>query len=327
MIDTIICGDCLEVMPTLEDKSINLAILDLPYNIKKASWDSIPEYMTFVGNVFKECERLLKDNGSLYWFHNDFNTIVDVYTMLRDSKFVFRQFITWNKRYKSRDKQYNSWMQGFVSETALRTYPRLAEYIICFVRRESMKTEWDKTGLLRVKQDINNFTSLRNYFKWFQSELGMPKDKIIEQIGQRADHCFRWGSSQWDLPTEETYSDLCSLLHKQAARRYYEDLRRDYESQRRDYEDQRYTFNNQKTHHSVWNYSVAPKIGHVTPKPVRLIENIIVHSSNEGDTVLDPTAGSGTTAVACHKSNRHYICIEKEPEYCAIAEKRLSEML
>ena len=66
---------------------------------------------------------------------------------------------------------------------------------------------------------------------------------------------------------------------------------------------------------------------HPTQKPVALFEYLIRTYTNEGDTVLDPTCGSGTTAVACRKTNRHYICIEKEQEYCAIAEKRVKEML
>jgi site-specific DNA-methyltransferase (adenine-specific) len=326
LIDTIICGDCLEIMPTIEDASVNLVILDLPYNIKKAEWDKIQEYKIFVGNVFEECERVLKDNGSLYWFHNDFDSIVNVYSWLRDtSRFSFRQFIIWNKKYPGVGNE--GYLQGYNEPEMLRNYQRFAEYILFFVRRESMKTEWDKTGLLRVKQDVNNFVSLREYFKWFQQQLGMTKLEIMERLGQCTDHCFRWNSSQWDLPTEETYRDLCALLDRQIRRRDYEDLRRDYDGQRRDYEEQRYTFNNQKTHHSVWNYPVEKKVGHVTPKPVALIENIIEYSSNENDIVLDPTAGSGTTAVACRKSNRHYICIEKEPEYCAIATKRIAEML
>jgi len=306
-------------MPQLPDSSVNLVILDLPYNIKKAEWDAIDDYIPFVSDVFKECERVLKDNGSLYWFHNDFNTILDICMMLRDkSKFVFRQFIVWNKKYKGVSNE--GYLQGYNEPEMLRNYQRFAEYVIYFVRRESMKTEWDKTGLLRVKQDVNNFTSLRNYFKWFQSEMGLSKDNIVEQIGQRADHCFRWGSSQWDLPTEETYSDLCKLLDTQIQRRDYEDLRRDYD-------DQRYTFNNQKTHHSVWNYPVAQKVGHITPKPVELIETIIEYSSNEGDVVLDPTSGGGTTAVACHLTGRRYICIEKEEKYVKLARNRVASML
>jgi len=85
----------------------------------------------------------------------------------------------------------------------------------------------------------------------------------------------------------------------------------------------RVTFNNQKTHHSVWNYEIAEKAGHVTPKPVPLIENIIKHSSTEGDTVLDNCAGSGTTAIACERLNRKWIACEISEEYCKIIAKRI----
>ena len=51
----------------------------------------------------------------------------------------------------------------------------------------------------------------------------------------------------------------------ESLRQEYESLRQEYESLRQEYESLRYTFNNQKTHHSVWNYSIAEKNGHVTP--------------------------------------------------------------
>ena len=50
---------------------------------------------------------------------------------------------------------------------------------------------------------------------------------------------------------------------------------------------------------------------------------IILASSDEGATVLDPFLGSGTTSVAAKKLGRHYIGIEKNPRYCIFAEKRL----
>jgi site-specific DNA-methyltransferase (adenine-specific) len=76
------------------------------------------------------------------------------------------------------------------------------------------------------------------------------------------------------------------------------------------------------------NNSTERQVGqHPTQKPVALFEYLIRTYTNEGDTVLDPTCGSGTTAVACKRSNRHYICIEKEAEYCKIAERRVKEML
>ncbi len=86
----------------------------------------------------------------------------------------------------------------------------------------------------------------------------------------------------------------------------------------------RFTFNNQKTHHSVWNYEIAKKQGHITPKPVVMMENIIKHSSKEGDVVLDCFMGSGTTGVACKNLNRDFIGIELDEGYFKIAEERIS---
>lgn len=65
---------------------------------------------------------------------------------------------------------------------------------------------------------------------------------------------------------------------------------------------------------------------HPTQKPVALFEYLIRTYTNPGDTVLDPTAGSGTTGVACKKSGRHFILIEREEAYVKIAQRRISEV-
>jgi len=62
---------------------------------------------------------------------------------------------------------------------------------------------------------------------------------------------------------------------------------------------------------------------HPTQKPVALVEYLIKTYTHEGETVLDFTAGSGTTGVACKNLHRNYILIEKEPEYIKIIEERL----
>jgi site-specific DNA-methyltransferase (adenine-specific) len=67
------------------------------------------------------------------------------------------------------------------------------------------------------------------------------------------------------------------------------------------------------------------RMKHPTQKPIKLIERIIKVSSNEGDTILDPFAGSGTTGVACKMLGRNFILIEKEPEYIEIIKSRLSK--
>jgi len=62
---------------------------------------------------------------------------------------------------------------------------------------------------------------------------------------------------------------------------------------------------------------------HPTQKPVELMEYLIKTYSNEGDTVLDNTMGSGTTGVACVKTNRNFIGIESDREYYTLAEQRI----
>lgn len=62
---------------------------------------------------------------------------------------------------------------------------------------------------------------------------------------------------------------------------------------------------------------------HPTQKPVELIERLLTIKSKENDLVLDCYSGSGTTAIACHRLKRRFICIEKDPEYWAKSVERL----
>ena len=314
--NNIYLGDSLELMKDIADKSIDCVITDPPYNIKKAEWDNWKtkeNYIEWCGQWLIECQRVLKDNGSFYFFHNDMVQIAMLMEWIRkNTKFVFKQFIVWNKKFSGVKNE--GFLQGFNEVEMLRNYQQMAEYCLFY-------TFQDETGLTTVMLDTNNFSKLRQYFKEYQEALGLNKKQIIETVGQRADHCFRWGSSQWDLPTKETYLELEKLPLK------YAFVRREYEDLRREYEDLRYTFNNQKTHHSVWNYAIAKKEGHITPKPVDLIENILLHSSNENNLILDPFVGSGTTAVACIKTNRNFIGIEKDETYFKIAQKRIDEAI
>lgn len=61
---------------------------------------------------------------------------------------------------------------------------------------------------------------------------------------------------------------------------------------------------------------------HPTQKPVKLIQRLIEASSNPGETVLDPFAGSGTVGEACERTGRRFILIESEPEYIEMIEAR-----
>jgi len=85
-----------------------------------------------------------------------------------------------------------------------------------------------------------------------------------------------------------------------------------------------------KTHSLIGNiikYNPETKSNHVAPFPEKLAEDHILSWSNEGDTVLDPMAGSGTTLKMAKKNNRNYIGIEISPEYINIINKRLNPII
>lgn len=78
---------------------------------------------------------------------------------------------------------------------------------------------------------------------------------------------------------------------------------------------------------SVWRFPTesAKRIGHPAPFPLELPYRLIQLYSFEGDTVLDPFMGSGTTAIAALKSGRHFVGYENNPEYVSLALKRIEK--
>jgi site-specific DNA-methyltransferase (adenine-specific) len=317
-------------MKDIPDNSINLVVMDPPYNIGKDHWDKIDNYVGWMGKVFIELERVLKDNGSMYFFHNDFLQMCDLQQWLnRHSGFIFKQLIVWNKKYKG---VYNEgFLQGYIEVDGLRNYQRMAEYCLYY-------TFQDSTGLSKIQGHC--CYPVRDYIR---NEIIRAKGKIVlKEVNQVLGTATNGGgvasavlSLDKTIPamiTEEHYLKLREWLNKnhieylrqeyEDLRQEYEDLRQEYEDLRQEYEDLRYTFNNQKSHHSVWNYPIEKKQGHITPKPTELIKNIILHSSNEGDLVLDPFLGSGTTLLACKQTGRNCIGFEKQPEYEQLIRKK-----
>lgn len=65
--------------------------------------------------------------------------------------------------------------------------------------------------------------------------------------------------------------------------------------------------------------------GHPTPKPVPIIKTLIENSTQSGDLVLDPYMGSGTTAIACIRSKRHYLGCEIDPKYYKVSLDRIEQ--
>ena len=79
---------------------------------------------------------------------------------------------------------------------------------------------------------------------------------------------------------------------------------------------------------SIWKFPTASarKIGHPAPFPIELPKRLIELYSFENDIILDPFAGSGTTAIAAKTTNRNYIMIDINSDYCKLATERINKL-
>ena len=87
--------------------------------------------------------------------------------------------------------------------------------------------------------------------------------------------------------------------------------------------------NNGKQMKDVWSGPLTPRREkaygkHPTQKPEYLLERIVLAASKEGDWVMDPFCGSGTTGIVSVKNGRHFIGIDIEQEYIDLSERRIS---
>ena len=309
-------GDCLELMKDIPDKSIDLILTDPPYNIGKAKWDKIPNYIEWCGKWFIECQRVLKDNGSFYWWHNDMVQIAQLMEWLRaNTGFVFNSFIVWDKG------DFKAWGWKYPSEkTNLRSWFNTCEYCLFY-------TFQDETGLKKVLKNPA-FYGLQNYFLTERKKTGKTATFLDNVMGIKASYCY-WEkptTHEYRIPAEKNYIALQKYFDGVAFTQEYESLRQEYESLRQEYESLRYTHNLDTNHNNVWR-SQERNNGkqHPTQKPNDLMERIIKTSSNQGDTVLDFFMGSGSTGVACVNLNRNFIGIELDDKYFEIAKRRISE--
>tara|TARA_R110000787_G_scaffold195448_1_gene306909 strand:+ start:90 stop:932 length:843 start_codon:yes stop_codon:yes gene_type:complete len=188
-------GDCLELMKTLDDDSVNLILTDPPYNINhnNLDWDKIDNYIDFMISVFKQGYRVLKKNGSLYFFHNDFKQIAELQVAIeKQTDFKFSRFITITKDCYTPKIYPNS-----------KSWINCCEYVLVYVKDE-----------MTEKKQIEYFQSLHK-------QIGKTKSQIKKDI-PLADHCFRVSKNNFTLPIEETYKQIIELYNLKDCRTYKE---------------------------------------------------------------------------------------------------------
>lgn len=319
--NTLICGDCLDIMRGMPDKCVDLVLTDPPYYKVMThdyagnkyewdnSWGSFEEYLTFIDKCFIEFKHILKNNGSLYCFADD--KIAAYIQVIGDKYLHLENNIVW---YKPNNMPLKGWAD-------FRSYAPATERMLFY------SCEVEKTGLQEIYEDKSCFAGIKQYMR-------QERDKIIEARGFKTLEAFNdyinavsetssvvsrhyFADSQWVFPTKEMYKKLQTTGFFQ---REYEELRRPYEELRR-------PFAPKKNYTDVWEMPITPnteRVGHPTQKPIKLIERIIDTSSREGMIVFDPFLGSGTTAHACINTGRQYIGIEKDQDYFKIASDRIA---
>ena len=277
-------GDAIDTLKLVEDKSIQTICIDPPYNINKAEWDTIPNYIEWLTSIIKLLEMKLKDNGSFFIFHNDMIQIAELITSIKNNtKLVFRQMIVWNKRFEGSKRK--GFLDGYVVKNDMHNWNKMAEYILFY----TFDNSW-KLGEQRTKLKVNQIT-------------------ISSEIPSKTGGLTGWYSNLEtgrNLPTRETIKPIEKHLGLS-------------------FDDIVPKFRNLKTDHSVWNYDMAKRNPvHITPKPVDLLKNIILHTTDVNDIVLDCFAGSGSLGEACLSTQRSCILIEKNEDYIRYIKKSLS---
>jgi len=303
-------GDALEWMKSLPAQSVDCVFVDLPYfGVVADDWDNQwkdrNEYLDWVVSLAHEWKRITKSNSSIFVFCDE---KMEAYIQVRlDEIFLLLNKIVWFKK--------NSLAKS-ATET-FRSFAPVTERALFYT------TQYDSTGWEAVKLDMNNFMPLRQYFKEFQAALGLNIKQINSALGHRkAEHAFYWNSTQWDLPTPETYQELIALNHNHGFKpKEYEALRQEYEALRR-------PFNaDSKTWDVIeWqNVQQSDNTDHPTTKPLGLYRRILSVITDPGQVVLDCCMGSGTAGVAALELGRHFLGCELKAEYFAIAEKRIKK--
>jgi site-specific DNA-methyltransferase (adenine-specific) len=292
MVNKIIHGDCIEVLTKLNDESVDLIIADPPYwKVVGEKWDykwrTLEDYIEWSILWLNQIERVLRKGGSFYLF-GYFRTLVYLIPELDKLNMELRQQIIINKGMQS------------VSGRATKNYkifPNVTESILFFVK------------------DSKPF--IKDFLKQRQKELGLSSKQINELLGVKSN-----GGGMWSIytgknickqvPTRELWEKLKIILKFDIP-----------------YENISITFNSIMGITDVWddiNFYEKNRI-HPTQKPYKLIERLILASSNENDLVLDPFSGSGTTALVARQLNRNFIGIEIDEEYKQSSEERLERVL
>ena len=307
-------GDCLERMKEIPDGSVDVIITDPPYGNMDTDggrrlgingWDTTINH----DEMLNECNRILRANGALILFSQEPYTSKIVTQSHGNMPFSYR--LIWLK-------------DSFANHLGVKKAPvNYTEDVCVFFKKHT-------------KHDFKGFHPLRPYAKKILAHTGKTLKQINNDLGhRRAEHFFYVDTTQFGLCTEETYNELIVNYDIKSL-----DYFISYESLKKTNSDYRNELIEKMTKESpkVFNLADGAKYKsnvleykkdytglHPTQKPVALMADLIKTYTNEGETVLDFTMGSGSTGVAAVNTNRKFIGIERDNKYFEIADNRINE--
>jgi DNA modification methylase len=282
--------DCITGMQKLEAESVDLIIADPPYfKVVKQNWDfkwrTEEDYIEWSKQWLIEAHRVLRKGGTLYLF-GFFRILALLLPHLEEMGFETRQQIIINKGMRS--------VTGRATKN-YKMFPNVTESIMFLIK--------------------DSKPYVKDLLKSRQQELGLTSKAINEGLGVKSNGGGMWSIYTGNnvckkLPTEEIWSKLQDILQFDVP-----------------YDKVKITFNKLLGYTDVWddiNFYEEKRI-HPTQKPIKLIDRLVLTSSNEGDTVLDPFVGSGSTIISCLEHNRNYIGFELDEDYHRKTHERIEE--
>lgn len=170
-------SDVFDFLSALEDNSIDLAIVDPPYNMGKGKWDSFANNNAYFEFTFAWLELLLpklKPTASLYLFNTAYNSAI-ILNHLRDKKLIFKNWITWYKK------------DGF--SATKKKYVNAQETILYFTKTNNCVFNCDEIRLPYLSADRMAHAAkkgiLKNGKRWFPNPNGRLCNDVWEITSQR----------------------------------------------------------------------------------------------------------------------------------------------
>lgn len=321
-IDQIICGDNLELIQQLPDCSIQLVITSPPYFQQRdygggmGNEKNVNEYINTLLCLFRECTRVVKDDGSIVFNIGD--KYMDSNLLLVPYRFALAATetglvklvneVTWVKRNPT-PRQFR---RRLVSSTEpFFHFAKSDNYyydINAFLAQERAQKQRNKKGNTKLGQRYFELISESELSKSEKTAARKELTEVIQEVlhGQIYDFRMKIRGIHAEPFGGQIGGRTLQLKNKgfTIIRMHGNKLKRD-----------------------VIETSVAAVKGNKHPAiyPVEVVEEFLHLLTRPGSLVLDPFMGSGSTAVACKKLGRHYIGYDINATYCEDAQKRISE--